>query len=143
MAAPATLTKLSEIEDIDDKRTAFLKQLGKLDGWGPTKNYVLVAVYIGDKYIPGSKLLRADSNLKEDIYQGTAGLLLKCGPTAFKEKIDGKLVDEPGRPHVGDWVTFVSGEGKRIQINGIDCRYFVEDAILGTTPDPRVITYRQ
>lgn len=145
MASPATLQKFADITDLNKKKKEYLKQLGDLTEWGPTKNWVMVAVFIGSKYIPGIivQLERSDESLKEDIYQGGAGLLLKCGPTAFKEKdATGKLVDEPERPHVGDWVTFVPGEGRRIQINGIDCRYFVEDAILGRTPDPQMITYR-
>ena len=145
MASPATLTKFADITDLEKKKKEYHKQLGDLAEWGITKNYVLVAVFIASKYIPGIivQLERSDDSLKEDIYQGGSGLLLKCGPTAFKEKdANGILVDEPERPNVNDWVTFVPGEGRRIQINGIDCRYFIEDAILGTTPDPQKITYR-
>jgi hypothetical protein len=138
MAAPAVLRQLSEATD---KRKEIFKALGSLAGISVQRNLVLVAVYIGDKYIPGTKLLRSDQNLKEDVWQATAGLIVKMGPTAFTLS-DNKTHDIDA-PVVGDWVTFVPGEGRRIQINGVDLRIFVDDNITMTISDPSTITARQ
>ena len=138
MAAPAVLHLISEAKD---KRKEIFKLLGNLGGINVQRNLILVAVYIGDKYIPGTKLLRSDANIKEDVWQGTAGLIVKMGPTAFT--LSDNKTHDPDAPVVGNWVTFTPGEGRRIQINGVDLRVFVDENVTMTIADPAVITARQ
>lgn len=134
MAAPAVLEKLSEAETLDDKIQYYKDTLGDLSGVRVLFNQILVAVYVGGKYIPGTRILRSHGNIKEDIFQSVSGLVIKMGSAAF---------DKYSPVEVGDWVTFTPGDGKRIQINGIDCRVIEDTRILMVIDDPEIITHRQ
>lgn len=138
MAAPAVLDRLSKASDKNKLATELMRSLGDLSGHKVTKNYVLLALYIGGEKFAGSTLFRPDSNKKEDVYQSHLGLYIKSGYSAFKHQ-DG--IDELGCPVPGEWVIHRGG-GQRVQINGIDCHYIHEDNILGTVPDPSTITHR-
>ncbi len=134
MASPAVLERLSEAADKKSSRETLLEMLGDLSEFKVLKNYILVALYVGGQYVPGTKIIRSDNNRREDIFQGMAGLVLKIGPTAF---------DDVSKVSIGDWVTFSPGDGKRIQIRGVDCRVFHEDNLQMVIPNPDQITHRQ
>ena len=65
---------------------------------------------------------------------------MKKGPTAFidddRNAFKGVVAD------LGDWVVFRPGDGKRIQFNGVDCRWLEDLDIDGRISDPEIITYR-
>jgi len=136
MASVAMLERLSKYEDPKD---GLLKELGDIDvdAFG---NRVLVAIYVGPEKDKKSGLFRTPGALKEDIYQGTVGLVVKKGPTAFidddRNAFKGVVAD------LGDWVVFRPGDGKRIQFNGVDCRWLEDLDIDGRISDPEIITYR-
>lgn len=161
MAAPAVLVKLTEAETLKDKVKYYHDTLGDLSDIRVLFNQVLVAIYVGSQYIPGTKIIRPHDNVKEDIFQGSAGLVLKIGPTAFDNRLyelslttayndatQAKAAEKERKEKmtlvkVGDWITFTPGDGKRIQINGIDCRVIEDTRILMVIDDPEIITHRQ
>src|SRR5262252_6482070 len=81
---------------------------------------ILVGLYIRPSKTKGGVYV-TDKEKKEDIYQGAVGVVLKKGPLVFKdERFEGQDVN------IGDWVAFIPGDGRRIQLNGVDCR-IIED----------------
>lgn len=91
-------------------------------------NDVLIGVYTRpkEKIIEGTdKVIHlADQTIKEDEYQGKAGLVLKKGPLAFVSDDNFDFKGQDVKP--GDWVAIWVSDGRKIMINGQLCR-MVED----------------
>lgn len=139
--------KKSNIERLADAET-FAKQadlmremvgdLSKIDVMG---NRVLVGIYI-EPAKKGSIFLAKDT-LKESVYQGVVGLVLKLGKQAFKDDPENKVFFHGLTASEGDWVAFRAGDAKRTQIRGIDCR-IVEDTLIDMrVSDPNVVTHEK
>jgi co-chaperonin GroES (HSP10) len=100
----------------------------------PTK--VLIATFkrlpmtAGGVYLP-------DSNLKEDEYQGCAGLIIKKGSLAFKD--DGAFVWDGYSPEVGDWVAYRPMNGVAIDLLGLHCRTMQDIHVTMTIPYPTLV----
>ena len=139
MAKTQSSAVLYRLSAAEDKRKELFSSLGDLDKCDVQRNHVLVAIYIGGQYYPGTKVLRSDAAIKEDIWQATAGLVVSLGPTAFT--MSDNITKDPDAPVIGDWVTFVPGEGRRIQIRGVNCRVFLDENITMTVADPECITH--
>ena len=138
MASVTVLEKLSKAADDKTSKETLLEMLGDLSGFELLMNQLLVAIYVGGQYIPGTKILQSSQQLKEYIWQGTAGLVVKKGPIAF----DPDGMPKGSRVDIGEWVVFQPGDGKRIQIRGVDCRVFTDENIWMKTKNPEVITHR-
>lgn len=137
MARVATLERLSTATD---PKSALMKEVGDLSKIELLSNRVLVAIYIAPEKTKGG-IIRTTGALKEDIFQGTVGLVVKKGKTAFKDEPELKTYFHDQDVQVGDWVVFRPGDAKRIQINGVDCR-MVEDTLLDmVVTDPEIITH--
>lgn len=132
----AALYALSQAADI---KRATLDMLGDLSGVRMSPTKVLVAHYIAPEKTAGG-LYKPDSNKKEDVWQGAVVLIVKKGPLAFKD--DGRNQFGGFDPEVGEWVTITPAEGKRRQINGVDCRTIDDSLIDMVVPDPAIITHR-
>ena len=100
---------------------------------------VLLGIYIAPEKTKGG-ILRPTEVKKEDIYQGNVGLVLLKGPLAFKD--DDRNSFGGFSPEVGQWVVYNAGDAKRVQINGVDCRYIEDSLIHQIVPDPSMITHR-
>lgn len=144
MAAPVTLQKLVSSAD---QKAALRKALGDLSGVEVMGARVLLAIYIGAETYslpdgrPG-RIIRADGNIKESIWQGTVGLVVKKGHRAFKDDPAANVYFHDADIKVGEWVLFRPADAKRVQINGVDCR-LVEDSQLDlVVDDPECITCR-
>ena len=137
----AVLRRLSEAAD---PISAIRRELPDLSGVRVMGGKVLVALYVGPERDKKSGLYRTPSQLKEDVYQGTVGLVLRHGPGSFQDGWrDGSRFEFGGfRAEIGEWAIFRPGDGKRIQFNGVDCRWIWDCDIDATTPDPEIITYR-
>lgn len=136
MSSVAVLERLSKATD---PKKALMKEVGDISGIHVMSARVLVAIYVGPEKTK-SGLYRPPSQLKEDIFQGAVGLVLKKGKLAFKDDESTKFHGEDAA--VGEWVTFVPGEGKRVQINGVDCRTIEDALIVMRIDDPEIITHR-
>lgn len=130
--------KLMQIATANDPKKAILENIGDLSKITLLSGRVLLATYIAPEKTAGG-IYRPVTNVKEDIWQGVVGLVVKKGERAFKD-------DESTKFHgqdvsLGDWVTFRPGDAKRIQINGVECR-IVEDVLIDMVIDnPDVVTH--
>jgi len=132
----AALYALSQSSDV---KNDIIAKVGNLATAPLAGARVLLGIYIAPEKTAGG-IIRPDSNKKEDVYQGTVGLVLKKGPLAFK---DDKVNQFGGfDPQEGDWVVYNAGDAKRVQINGVDCRYIDDALIHQIIPDPQMITHR-
>lgn len=138
MASVVTLERLARA---DDPKKALISEVGDLSGIELMSNRVLVAIYIAPEKTKGG-IIRATQTIAEDIYQGTVGLVLKKAAIAFKDDEATKTYFHGQDVKVGDWVVFRPGDAKRIQLNGVDCR-FVEDVTIDMiVHDPEIVTHR-
>lgn len=132
---------LYSIAKSSDPKKAILESLGDLSQAVPSlfSGRVLVAIYIAPEKTSGGIML-PHSVTKEDVWQGSVGLVVKKGNMAFKDDDTHKFHEQDVT--VGDWVVFRPGDGKRIQINGVDCR-IIEDSMLDMIiSDPAIVTHR-
>lgn len=130
------------IADSDDPKVEMLKSLGDLSGFQLAGARVLVWPYIRSRKTKGGIIL-TDKSVKEDLYQGAVGYVLKVGPLAFKDDPEQNINFAGFSCAPGDWVTFSPGEGKRLQVNGVDCRLFEDSLIQAKVADPDTITHQQ
>lgn len=138
MASVAVLEKLSQAKN---PKVTLIAEVGDLSNTRVMSNRILIGIYIAPEKTKGG-IIRATDTIKEDVFQGTVGLVLKKGETAFKDEPETKTFFHKQDVHVGDWVVFRPGDAKRIQINGVDCR-MVEDSLIDMViADPEIITHR-
>lgn len=138
MATVATLERLSRAVN---PKIALITEVGDLSKVTLMANRVLVAIYIAPEKTAGG-IIRATQSIREDVFQGVIGLVLKKGATAFQDEPETKNFFHGQDVSVGDWVAFRPGDAKRIQLNGVDCR-LVEDTLIDMVViDPEIITHR-
>ena len=112
------------------------KDIGDLSGVTIMSNQILVAIYVRPNVTKGGIII-TDKTRDEDKYQGKVGLVLKTGPTAFKEE-DGKWFGgETVQP--GDWVFFRVSDGWSIDINGYPCRIMDDVLVRGKVTHPDLV----
>lgn len=133
----AELYKLSEAAD---PTAEMLKKIGDLKKVDMAGARVLMWVYIRPNKTAGGIIL-TQKEVKEDVWQGAVGYVLKTGPRAFKDDAQNDFAGFSVAP--GDWVLFTPGEGKRVQINGVDCKIVEDTLIQAKIADPSIITHRQ
>lgn len=131
-----------KLADSDNPTMDMLRQIGDLEKVQLAGGRVLLWTYIQPRKTKGGIIL-TDREVKEDLWQGTVGYVLKRGPLAFKDDPESNINFGGFDPQVGQWVTFTPGEGKRRQINGIDCRVIEDSLIDMIVPQPDIITHRQ
>ena len=151
-----SVRKLSEIAEAigkgKDARTVLIDALGKdnIDQFEPFHNLILIATYVTPPTKmkgPDGKLIdfyATDKKQQEDRFQGTAGLVLKIGPTAFK----GKTADSFGGVTIkpGDWIMYKPSDAqefffvdKKRPRDGASARLIEDTLILGRVADPASI----
>jgi co-chaperonin GroES (HSP10) len=100
-------------------------------------NRILCAAYIGSEKTAGG-IIKPTDTVAEDIWQGKAALVLKCGPAAFLDTDQITFHDFTVNP--GDWVTFKVGNSSQIELRGYPCRIVTDHYIESKVPDPRMVT---
>jgi co-chaperonin GroES (HSP10) len=126
-----------------DPKQALLKSAGPLTDYEVFHNLVLVATYM-----PGEKIgsiIIPDVSMAENRFQGKMGLVLKCGPLAFKDDDQARFggIDV----EVGDWVLYRPSDGIELfikdymglQNDGLPCRLIEDSLIKGRVADPALI----
>lgn len=119
-----------------DAREGVLKAVGDLSGYEVMFNQILVGTYVRPERTAGGLYL-TQQTLKEDEYQGKVGLVLKMGPTAFK---DTDTLDFAGQKvSVGDWIVYRTGDAWQMNVNGTACRMLVDRNIRMKITNPEGI----
>jgi co-chaperonin GroES (HSP10) len=122
----ASARNTTELSRAIDPKAALFNAVGDLSGYEVFHNQILVAVYVRPQITAGG-ILRPDTNIKEDEYQGKVGLVVKKGPSAFLsgggEDFMGQDVNE------GDWVVFRTGDGWQLTIRDTACRILTDRTI--------------
>lgn len=137
MSASAVLRELAQATD---PKQATIARIGNLEKHKLLSNRVLIATYIAPEKTKGG-IIRIDSTVAEDIYQGSVGLVVKLGKTAFQDEPETKTYFHGQSVNIGDWVLYRPGDGKRVQINNVECR-IIEDALIDMViEDPSIITH--
>ena len=128
--------KFSQITDIEKFIDAVFKQV-KPHAIDVALNRVLCAAYISSERTKGG-IIKPQDLVAEDVWQGKAALVLKCGLSAFVDTAD--ITFNGFYVNPGDWVTFKVGNSSQIEINGYPCRIVSDHYIESKVPDPRVVT---
>ena len=137
----SNLERLADAESFEAQAELMRQMVGDLSRVEVMGNRVLVGIYI-EPSKRGSLFLAKDT-LKESIFQGTVGLVLKLGKSAFKDDPENKVFFNGQVVKEGDWVVFRAGDAKRRQIRGIDSR-MVEDTLVDMcVPDPNIVTHEK
>jgi len=137
----SNIERLADAETFEKQAELMRQMVGDLSKIEVMGNRVLVGIYI-EPAKKGSIFLAKDT-LKESVFQGTVGLVLKLGKQAFKDDPENKVFFREQGAKVGDWVVFRAGDAKRCQINGIDSR-MVEDTLIDMVVDnPNIITHEK
>jgi co-chaperonin GroES (HSP10) len=136
----ARVAVLEEIAKASDPKKVMMAKAGDLKGVELMGNRVLVAIYVAPEKTSGG-IIRPTSQLKEDVWQGQVGLVLKKGAAAFEDDPRVNVYFYGQNAQVGEWVVFRPGDARRVQINGMDCR-FVEDTLIDmVVSNPELITH--
>lgn len=137
----SNIERLADAETFEKQADLMREMVGDLTGVDVMGNRVLVGIYI-EPAKKGSIFLAKDT-LKESVFQGTVGLVLKLGEQAFKDDPENKVSFHGQVVKEGDWVVFRAGDAKRCQIKGIDSR-MVEDTLIDMRIDnPNIITHEK
>jgi hypothetical protein len=125
--APAK-SVIGEVADpstyFEQQKQEMLAKLGDTSTIRVLTNRIWIAIWMRPDFKDlggGKKIHFTDTTRDEDIYQGTAGLVVAMGPLAFVSDDDfyfGRDV-----PMVGDWVLYHrgGGYGVRFRHNGVEC----------------------
>ena len=116
-----------------DPRDVLLKEVGDISEIELMNTQVLVAVYIRPEMTKGG-IIMTPKALDEDRYQSKVGLILKTGPSAFRDD-EGKWFSGLDLL-VGDWIVFRPTDGWDITVNGVLCRMFNDTAVRMRVPHP-------
>ncbi len=127
------MTEIAEASSTsEDCKRNLMKYLGKI------KHSVLHSQVLGALYITPAKtkggIIRPDTHIKEERYQGTIFLVVGLGKGAFKDDNIAKFNGD--KLKIGDWVMAVAGDGIGMDINGVPCRLYSDTRILMKVEDP-------
>lgn len=122
----ASARKTTELSYAKDPKAALFAAVGDLSGFEVFHNQILVAVFVRSNVTPGG-ILRPDTNIEEDEYQGKVGLVVKKGPSAFLDAGDDDFLGQD--VNEGDWVVFRTGDGWQLTIRDTACRILTDRTI--------------
>jgi len=135
--------------DIDPLKKRILDKVGDLSGYEIANNEVLVAIYMRDEKTPGGIVL-PHQNLKEDLYQAKAHLVLKIGSACRFVRTDERTGVTYGLDiQLHDWVVIKPSDAWALDVNMrpnvlaredyVPCRMVFEDMIRARVADPRMV----
>jgi co-chaperonin GroES (HSP10) len=128
---------ISEISKSADPKAAILAAVEpSLPNVEVMYNMVLVATYIRPEKTSGG-IIRPDTNVQEDVWQGKVGLVVKLGPNAFKDDSDFTFSGQEA--DVGEWCVYKVGDAWSLNIGGVPCRLVRDSNIRMKITDPNVV----
>ena len=125
--------KMAGVETAADEITA---KLGDISDVHLYFNSILVVTYLRPEKTQ-SGIFLTDNTRKEDEWQGKAGLVVKIGPTAFKD--DGQALFHGQNVSVGDWIVYRPSDGWDVTVNGTRCRILQDINVKLRIPAPDVV----
>lgn len=128
--------KITELSQASDPKSALMKAVGDLSQEKVFFNQILVATYIRPEKTTGG-IIRPQSNVQEDEYQGKVGLVIKKGPQAFKD--DDSIAFDGQDVQTGDWVVYRVGDGFACTVNGVPCRMLTDRTLRMQISKPDVV----
>lgn len=132
----ATAKKIQTLSQASDPRKAIQEAVGDLSDETVLGDLVLVGVYIRPEKTIGG-IIRPQTNVQEDEFQGKVGLVLKKGPLAYAEW---EADESRGMAaSVGDWVVFAVKDGWSLTLGGAPCRLIPYERIRMNITDPERI----
>lgn len=120
-------SKVQEIAQAKNPKIAIINAVGDLSGVDVLYDLVLIGVFIRPEKTAGG-ILRPVDNLREDVYQGKVGLVLKFGEEIREPRIE-----------AGDWVVFSIKDGWPITLNNTSCRLVPHEMIRMKVNDPNMV----
>ena len=134
---PIAPTKILEFTSADDPKEVVFKALdGAFDKWNVLANKIVVATAPTPEKTRGGIFI-PDKTKTETRFQGTVGLVMALGETAFDDTARWPNTDT--RPKVGDWVHYRASSTEEFAINDISCRYILDTQIHSVVPGPEGI----
>ena len=162
-ATVSTLHTSWHHDDYDIAKDQIRQQLGNLDDLEIFGRQVCVACYIRPNVTKAGWYVTINQQM-EDVWQGKAVLIVKCGPDAFTGDVAylEAMFGRGGPPRVGDWVFMRSADGLQVSLcgegaarvqgkdgagravdvyawDGWNCRIVGDEQILGRINNPHVI----
>jgi hypothetical protein len=142
-------TALKKSEKFDAKRQAIIDRLGDLSHVRIAQNEFMMAIYIRSNMSPGGIVL-TDKTVKEDVYQGKVGLVVKIGSNCHFERVQEGTGRTFGIPvSLYDWVVVRPGETWALDLNGdpdaksredfVTCRLAYDDSVRMVVDSPDVV----
>lgn len=130
-------------------KRVILDKVGDLSGYEIAQNEVLVAIYMREEMTKGGIVLPYQ-NLKEDLYQAKAHLVLKIGAACRFVRTDTKNGIEYGLPiQLHDWVVLRPSDAWALDINArpdllkredyVPCRMVHDDQIRARIDHPQMV----
>ena len=99
-------------------------------------NMVLLATYIRPNVTPGG-IIRPDTNVEEDVWQGKVGLVLKLGPNAFVDDDDARFYGQ--KVELNEWCVYKVGDAWSVTIGNWPCRLVRDSSIKMKVKDPNMV----
>lgn len=128
--------KLLELSQAANPKQAIQKAVGDLSGVDIFFNQILVGVYIQHNKTAGGVYL-PENTLKESVWQGVVGLVLKKGPMAF---VDDDTISFLGQNvEIGDWIVYRAGDALNITVNETSCRLVQDRLVKMRINDPAMV----
>lgn len=122
-----------------DSKQEILEKLGDLSKVELAHNEVLIAIYQRSEMTPGGILLTHNS-LKEDIYQGKVGLVVKLGPGCQFKNLDIKLHDWVVARPSDTWALDVNADPSALKREDfVTCRLVYDDQIRMRIAQPNMV----
>jgi co-chaperonin GroES (HSP10) len=128
--------KVSAISLADDPKLAIKKAAGDLADVEVYSGWILLGTYIRPVKTAGG-IIRPDTNVEEDEFQGKVGLVLKKGPLAFVDDENNSFAGQDAE--IGDWVVYTINDTRALTINGAPCRLIQDTKVIMRVKDPKVI----
>lgn len=127
---------IEKISLSSNPKAAIAEAVGNLDGLNVLGDMVLIGTYIRPSKTAGG-IIRPDTNVQEDVWQGKVGLVLKWGTAAFEDTPDYSF--NGISVAIGQWCVYKVGDAWSVQINGYPCRLVRDVNIRMTVTNPNIV----
>lgn len=140
MSNAAIVQSIEKISRASDPKKGLLDAIGlaAIAGYTVLEDDVLLATYVRNEKTSGGIFIPSTSK-QEDRFQGKVGLILKCGPLAFKYDKSGSYEYTGTPPKVNEWVVYRPSDGWEISLNGVSCRIIRAAMLRGVVTNPETI----